>query len=365
MSGPQFTLSYVFVLLWVLCQAQQAATQQPSSSVGPPSPAEIPQLQAKAKAGDPDAQLRLGRAYDDGINVPRSDREAAKWYKAAAEQGNATAQDNLGLMFRSGRGVEQDKVEAVKWYSKAARQRNPAAMFNLGTAYYNGDGVGIDDVAAYAWFLLAENFGSQSAVDAVRHMKEEKGNLEADALEKIGDMYDKGDGLPQSRSDAIDWYRKAAENGTASVQIKLSNQLLRLGVDSIYPEVHRLCDKAAKLRYPPGIYCMGLLYQRGWGVSRDPAQAAKWFGEAINMGYPAAMLQLGKMYWNGEGVKQDKIAAYEFVSLAAVFLTEAKEEKEDFAKQMTPKELEKGQDRATKWVREHPPNQPLVLSRRP
>ena len=76
-------------------------------------------------------------------------------------------------MFRAGRGVEQDKTEALKWYHKAAKQKNPNAMFHLGTAYYNGDGTGIDDVTAYAWFLLAQSFGSESADDAVKRMKEE------------------------------------------------------------------------------------------------------------------------------------------------------------------------------------------------
>src|ERR1700680_3639420 len=101
------------VLLIVICFTQQGVTQQLSSTVQL-SHGEIVQLQAKAQVGDPDAQLNLGRAYEDGDGLPQNDEQAAKWYRAAAEQGNAIAQNNLGLMIRSGRGVEQNKKEAVQ-----------------------------------------------------------------------------------------------------------------------------------------------------------------------------------------------------------------------------------------------------------
>lgn len=70
-------------------------------------------------------------------------------------------------MYREGRVVEQSKEQAVEWYRKAAKQQYAKSMFNLGTAYYNGDGVVVDDVAAYAWFLLAQQYGSDPAKDAV------------------------------------------------------------------------------------------------------------------------------------------------------------------------------------------------------
>ena len=133
----------------------------------------------------------LGRAYEAGNGVSKSDREAVKWYKTAAERGNAKAQNSLGLMFRSGLGVDQDKAEAVRWYRKAAKQEKPNDMFNLGTAYYNGDGVDVDEAMAYAWFLLGQQFGSSPADAAAKRMKDEAGNLESGAFEKVAEMYEK------------------------------------------------------------------------------------------------------------------------------------------------------------------------------
>ena len=329
-------------------------------STVPLPPEEVAQLKAKAEDGNLDAQLSLARAYEVGNGVPKSDQQAAKWYRAAAEKGNAKAENSLGGMYRSGRGVNQDKVEAVVWYRKAARQNDPSAMFNLGTAYYNGDGVGMDDVAAFAWFLLAQNFGSRPAIDAVKRMTEEAGNRQTNAFEKIGDMYQKGDDLPESYNAAVNWYRKAAENGEARVQVKLANLLLHdpTGTPN-YNEVHRLCEKAAKQNSPTGAYCVGELYEQGLGLERDLPKAAAWFSEAAKMGLADAALRLGEMYWKGEGLKQDKISAYEFMYLASVAgMPEASQERERLEKELTHKELQKGKDKAIEWSHQL---HPLVL----
>ena len=355
----------VIYLLAFICLSRPAATQQPSNSDAPLSPDQISQLQAKAQAGDPGAQISLGKAYEAGSGVAQSDAQAVRWYRAAADQGNAEAQDCLGFMYRLGRGVAEDKSEAVRWYKKAAKQKNAAAMFNLGTAYYNGDGVGIDDVAASAWFLLAQSSGSQPANDAVKRMDAEARTLQAEALEKIGDMYEKGDDLPQSYPDAAAWYRKAAEHGAEPVGlVKLASLLMQGRSGPLdYTEVYGLCEKAAKLGYAPGSYCVGVLYHQGFGVERDPSRAAKWFLESAGEGYALATLRLGEMYWKGDGVKQDNVSAYEFISLASTSdLPDAQRDKERLEKELTPKEIQKGKLKAIQWAREH---QPLVLKGKP
>jgi len=177
-------------------------------------------------------------------------------------------------------------------------------------------------------------------------------------------MYQKGDDLPKSYSDAINWYRKAAENGEARVQVKLANLLLHDTTGTAnYDEVHRLCEKAAKQSSAPGAYCVGELYRQGLGVERDLSKAAAWFSEAANMGLADAALRLGQMYWKGEGLKQDKISAYEFMYLAsAAGVPEATQERERLEKELTYKELQKGKAKAIEWS--HQPR-PLVLKRGP
>jgi len=60
----------------------------------------------------------------------------------------------------------------------------------------------------------------------VKRINEDKGNLKAEAYERVGEMFRKGEDLPQSYSDAVNWYRKAAEIGLPRVKMQLASPLL-------------------------------------------------------------------------------------------------------------------------------------------
>jgi uncharacterized protein len=60
--------------------------------------------------------------YAYGQSVPRSDPEAAKWYREAADHGLALAQLELGMVYFIGQGVLQDYVQAYAWLNLAAAQ---------------------------------------------------------------------------------------------------------------------------------------------------------------------------------------------------------------------------------------------------
>jgi len=364
------TCSLLFAVLatgLVFDQAAAPPAQGQTETAGRLSSAEISQLRVKAETGDAAAQHALGRAYGEGKGVPQSDEEAVKWYRKAAEQGYAAAQNDLGLMYLTESGVEEHKEEAVKWYQKAARQKYPAALFNLGTAYYNGDGVAVDVVSAFAWFVLAEEAGSKPAVGAVKRMRADLPPFNAsDVFEKIAEMYEKGIDLPQNNGEAVKWCRKAAESDGAPVRVKLAGLLLQ-GQD--YDEARRLCEEAAKQRYSPGAYCVGLVYERGLGVSQNPIEAVKWFKRAAEMGHAVAMLRVGEMYRKGSGVKPDRISAYAFIFLASsADIPEAKQERVSLEREMGSKDVEKAKKKAIEWAKQHqhewPHDHPLVPRRK-
>jgi hypothetical protein len=61
----------------------------------------------------------------------------------------------------------------------------------------------------------------------------------------VGEIYEKGLGVPPDYTAAAQWYRRAAEQG-----------------------------------YAPAALSLGVLYENGLGVPRDPTQAAQWYGRA-------------------------------------------------------------------------------------
>jgi uncharacterized protein len=80
----------------------------------------------------------------------------------------------------------------------------------------------------------------------------------ADAQTKLGDLYYKGQGVPQDYKEALKWYRLSAEQGYAEAQVEL-----------------------------------GLMYADGQGVSQDYKEAVTWYRLAAEQGYSKAQLHLG------------------------------------------------------------------------
>jgi hypothetical protein len=117
-------------------------------------------LIVKAEAGDTDAQLRVGAAYDFGKGAPRDGNEAMKWYRMAAEQGNAEAQNSVG----SGLQAEKRYAEALPWYEKASAQGHALATNNLAYLYDLGLGVTQDRRKGFELYSRAAQENVQASL---------------------------------------------------------------------------------------------------------------------------------------------------------------------------------------------------------
>jgi TPR repeat protein len=76
--------------------------------------------QARAASGDAGAMALLGRAYYEGVGVPRNYRAALNWLNQSAAKNNADAIFFLGLMYEHGRGVQQDIPGSLRLFDRAA-----------------------------------------------------------------------------------------------------------------------------------------------------------------------------------------------------------------------------------------------------
>ena len=98
---------------------------------------------------------------------------------------------------------------------------------------------------------------------------------------RLGGMYYWGEGVPQDRAHAAEWYRKAADQGDAVARQKL-----------------------------------GFMNFWGLGVPQDRALAAMWYRKAADDGDTEAQLWLAYMYHWGAGVQQDRAQVEELVQKA-------------------------------------------------
>ncbi|SVD41693.1 uncharacterized protein METZ01_LOCUS394547, partial [marine metagenome] len=111
----------------------------------------------------------------------------------------------------------------------------------------------------------------------------------------LGDLYAEGDGVPQDETEALRWYRRAAEQGDAAAAAW----------------VHRIAEQGnaeAQL-------ALGGMYFAGQGVAEDPTEGVRWWRLAAEQGHLPAQTGLGGRYFNGRGVAQDDAEAVRWYRL--------------------------------------------------
>jgi hypothetical protein len=104
-------------------------------------------------------------------------------------------------------------------------------------------------------------------------------------------VYEYGKGVLQDFTEAMKWYRKAAEQGDSSAQNTL-----------------------------------GVMYRDGKGVPQDFTEAMKWYRKAAEQGNDFALADLGYMYEFGKGVERN-------LTVAESYYVKASELGNNFAKE--------------------------------
>ena len=176
-------------------------------------------------------------------------------------------------------------------------------------------------VASSGW---ADNFGAaiiayeagnySSAFRIISPLAEQR---HADAQYYLGLMYHNGRGVPRDSRIAVRWYSAAAEQGHANAQNNL-----------------------------------GFIYDNGQGVPRNYADAVRWYTAAAEQGHANAQNNLGLIHTKGQGMPQDYVKAYAWYTVAeASGSKEGQDNRNTLVKQMTPEQVEKGQQLAKKlWA---------------
>jgi TPR repeat protein len=145
---------------------------------------------------------------------------------------------------------------------------------------------------------------------------------DARAQNRLGVMYNIGQGVLEDYATAMVWYRKAAEQGNANAQFNL-----------------------------------GSMYRHGDGVPRDFETAVIWHRKAAEQGLANAQFELGVMYRDGKGVPQDYVQAHIWFNLAASRFSATRQEaaakasisRDGVAVMMTPAQIGEAQKTARDW----------------
>ena len=122
-------------------------------------------------------------------------------------------------------------------------------------------------------------------------------------------MYRIGREIPKDGTEALYWYRRAADEGSAEAE-----------------------------------FASGEMYRSGDGVSADDRKAFEWYRKAANRGLAEAQREIGDMYLNGEGAPKRLVEGLAWLYVAAVQEPEAAEiGVQEAEKRMTEGEISKAQ----------------------
>ena len=297
------------------------------------------------KAGERWAdRLFLMYAYGDGL--PKNHTEAMKWFRRAAEQSYVGALYHSNLMRAYGEIVPEDLEDRDEWRRKAANvrfnfdaavrwfrtvaeharadSRREESSFNLCVIYDIGLGVPEDKAEAARWlrkaggdslitpFQLYNWVGWQNDALIVKWLSwvAELGFADSQVAIALADKYANGEGVPKNGTEALKWYRNAAEQGNAWDQFRLGSML-----------------------------------SNGEGVPKNDAEAVKWYRMAAEQGLFPAQYNLGLMYAKGGGVPKDYVRAYAWFNLAAAKGdTSAAEIRDEFQSSMTTDQTARAQE---------------------
>jgi TPR repeat protein len=77
-------------------------------------------------------------------------------------------------------------------------------------------------------------------------------------------------------------------------------------LDKDFTNAYHFCKEE---KDPNAQYIIGEMYDNGFGVKEDHAEAAIWFRKAAEQGHSEAQFVIGRMYYYGWGVKKDHAEA--------------------------------------------------------
>ena len=205
---------------------------------------------------------------------------------------------------KKGGTESSDSLEKKKLEFKLIKLRSelgdPSDYLKLAWLYENGTGVSQNDSEALEWYRKAA----------------EKGN--ADAQIELGKRYFEGRGVSANEAEAVVWYRKAADKGNTEAQLELGDRYFEgRGVEQKYSTAAEWYRKAAEQGIARAQYQLGLMYSQGQGVERNYVEAAEWYRKAAEQGSKEAQRSLAGLFEYGKGVGQSYAEAEKWYLKAA------------------------------------------------
>lgn len=179
------------------------------------------------EAGYKKAIMNIAYAYLTGCGCGQNYRKAIDICRDAVNGGIQEANFFAALCFENGLGVDQDYEKAIQLYGFAQQAGYMPAFMKTGQMYDPYYGIGGDESGAKEEYEKAAELGSIDAkAELAKLSYDEDPKAKLDELTKlaaegsstaneiIGTLYKDGRGVAKDEAKALEYYKKAADNGS-------------------------------------------------------------------------------------------------------------------------------------------------------
>ena len=249
-------------------------------------------------------------AYDRGDY-----QTAYKEWLPLAEAGDIEAGYRIGLLYKDGLGIDRDVKKARKWLYKAGNQAPPALKRDAGKAL---DEIGGAIATAQATWLIRE---ASHEGDPEAMYLEGKANEVGPELKG----YNFDTFIRKNPARAALLYRKAAEKGYASAQVRL-----------------------------------GWLYYKGIGVAQNEVEALEWTLKGAKQGDLIGKINLSLYFKKGAFIQSNVFSLMWYFVVAGDTTQEGKigkallqQEADELLRTMPANEIQQARTLAQPWIEKH------------
>ena len=270
------------------------------------------QMYFRAILGDPQAQFEIGQMFQYGVGIAQSDPAATVFYQNAAEQGHLAAEYNLGILYLEHAKESGDYQTAINWLTDSAFKGNPNAQYVLARILDEGR-IGVDgkqsiqadhDRALSMLYLSAENGYGQAQYELAEYLAHQGTQ---------GLAFD----LKHNQTALIrQLYADAACQGVVQAFLPLAYFNAMEKNKDMHDKAFAIAQSLANNGDERASLLLGMLYDRGLGIEKDPAKAVYWYEQSG--ANPLSEFILGTYSLEGKGVARNQDKGVSLLQLASM-----------------------------------------------
>lgn len=205
-----------------------------------------------------------------------------------AEDGDEDMMEQLAMAYLNGDDeVDVDPEKAVYWFTRLAELDNATAQFNLGLLCAKGFGMERNFETAVNWLKKAVENGDDDAPGLIEKLKKA---VTAEKIVSTGDA--------QAQADL------------AEVYMFIGNSLGQADPDADYAIALEYAQKSAAQNNGDGLWALALAYEHGRGVEQDVDKAIECYRKGAELGHAPSQHSLACYYFRGDVLEEDYEKAF-------------------------------------------------------